>query len=431
MANAPWFVLSDHRDALQVKFVPSEHRYWDPRVMAESPLPTFPRGGVVELTGPGAMWMFAHAAARAAIDGAADIRVISASPDGTCDDASKSNIEIATRTDESNSAPSDQAIQGLIEIRLASPPYLTSSAIARLVGPVISELQSMRIDDVCLTGNGSAGMYADLARAAVLAGAKSLSYFSPRTGQFQILSLHGYHPPLGSSLVLDNWLQGRLEAKVPGRVIGVAGDPNTGKSVFSSLLDFHRRKVGTPGWKLDCDAQAPTPPWYLQSRACGRGTEAEVLRQALKRDWTGDMEVALAEQLTNMKRSLPISIADLPGGNHKAKPPQRLPSGRERMFRPVDALIIIQPANNPTAELWRQELERHQMADRIKAVITSSAPDATPTLSGNWIDGVWRGEAQGLDRSRLLEELYSGMCPALRDLWTTLTKESRPAAAND
>jgi hypothetical protein len=430
MRNRSWFDTEVDGNLLRIRFNPCVDRFWEPRVMADVPLPVFPKGGVVELLGAGAMWMFAHAAARATVDGAADISVISAASDGTWDDETSSDIHLSVRTNESSLTLDNLAIQGLIETRLASPPYLTPAAIARLIEPAVAKLQSMRLRDLCLTGNGSAGIYAKLASAAVVAGVESLSYYSPRTGQLQILSLHENCPPLGASLVLDNWLQDRLECSVPGIVIGVAGDPNTGKSVFSSLLDYHRRKDGTPGWRLDCDAQAPTPPWYLRSRASGMGAEAEVLRQKLKRDWTGNMEVALSEQLENMKHSLPVSIADLPGGNHHATPPQRLPPGRERLFSPVDSLIVIQPADNPTAELWREELEHHQMANRIKAVITSVAPEAGPSLTGRMIDGIWRGEARGLDRSRLMEEVYPAMLPAIGELWKVLVNGNGSSLAN-
>lgn len=321
---------------------------------------------------------------------------------------------------------SNASQRGLVEISLVSPPPLSPTAIKRLIVDARCDLHAKKLPEICITGQGSVEVYTALAFEAVRAGAQSLSCFAPRFGQLQVYSSTQCDdcPPAGALLPLNNWLQERLAIRLHGHVTGVAGDPNTGKSVFSTVLDYHRRQAGAAGWRLDCDAQAPTPPWYLQSRAGGLGVEADALRSTLKRDWTPHMELLLADQLKNMRSSLPVSIADLPGGNHKADPPQRLPPGRERLFEPIDALIVLEASDRRTAEQWRMELAGHALSERIRAVVTSTAPNSTPRLTGHTVDGVWQGVAQGLDRAHSIRDLHQGFLPALDELWRVISATS-------
>ena len=407
-----WFAVSQTRSAVQVHFAPGEDRFWGPELLGDAPLPKFQEGDVVTLSGPGAVWMYAHAAAKAAADGAVQIHAESVAPDGTSEDLSGSSIRLSIDPMQSN--------RGLISIQLSASLALSPKAIESMMFTVITQLESLRPTDICLTGQGPVAVYARLAFHAVRCGAKSLSCFSPRAGCIQIASLASQLPPVGAVLELDSWLRLALGNPFQGKIIGVAGDPNTGKSVFSSVLDFHRQALGLTGWRLDCDAQAPTPPWYLRSVAAGDGNHAAQLRKSLKRDWTHNMEIALAEQLRSMQRALPLTVADLPGGDHRVDPPQRIPLGREVVFEPIESLILIQPARKPTANLWCEELSQHNLADRVVAILTSADPDLAPQLCGGWQGSLWIGQVRGLDRSRTIEELHTAFLPKLHELWNAI-----------
>ena len=47
-------------------------------------------------------------------------------------------------------------------------------------------------------------------------------------------------------------------------MIGVLGDPNSGKSVFSKVFGCILQKYSDKSvWVYDCDAVAPTADWYI------------------------------------------------------------------------------------------------------------------------------------------------------------------------
>ena len=209
-------------------------------------------------------------------------------------------------------------------------------------------------------------------------------------------------------------------------ILGVTGDPNCGKSVLSAALDSYREQIGCEGWKLDCDGQSPTPPWYLSLIGDER---ARQFREAQKRCWTPEMEATIAEQLRLGRELFSVLIADLPGGNHKAVPPQRLPEGRERIFAAVDTLILLERDDALSEAAWREALRPHGLDGRLAAVLRSRHPDGPPSLSVCQEGGLWRGEVTGLDRSRSARELAEAYQSGLKQLWPALRDFARGRSA--
>lgn len=203
-------------------------------------------------------------------------------------------------------------------------------------------------------------------------------------------------------------------------VIGVVGDPNSGKSVFSELLETSGRICGQRLWTLDCDYAAPTPRWYLQMLRNGQ-QEAAMLRQKCKRKWTPEAERLVAGILQNMKRHAVLTIADLPGGIHpQDEPPEcgvRIPPGREQMMKEVDFFIVIDRPDRNSGRLWRAALARFGLEDRIILSVRSEAPDAA--LSLREVDdrtlamtGLIR--EHGTPSEKLLQRLWSAVNRALK-----------------
>jgi len=113
------------------------------------------------------------------------------------------------------------------------------------------------------------------------------------------------------------------ELKSHGVIIGVIGDPNSGKSVFSELLEQSGNAAGETLWRFDCDYAAPTPNWYLDMIKNQQEKEGKELRSTYKGKWVPGAEEELVAQLLQMRKYIPTIIADLPGGLHKKDLVQR------------------------------------------------------------------------------------------------------------
>ncbi|GAB6186699.1 hypothetical protein [Thermopirellula anaerolimosa] len=408
-----WFRVRSNARELHVEFVASRDRFWPPDVLREPPLPIEGVSGRrVMLSGPGAVWMYAHAAARFRAAGAQSVRVESPHKPGDADgfEGSESRLIPADLENEKGA---------LLLVRLRPAPPLSADAVNRLLEPRLDELLRLRPAELVISGRAGVDVYARAASTAIDAGVRRVSCWSARDGLIVVHDRQG--DLLGATITRPDWLARAMPKPVQSWVLGVAGDPNSGKSVFSMVLDVYRDRIGCDGWKLDCDGQSPTPPWYLDPT--DRETAGK-MREAHKRDWTPAMEAAIARQLCRAREMFSVSIADLPGGNHKVSPPQRLPPGREIIFAQVDALILLDKENSPAEAAWREALRPHGLDQRIAAVLLSHDPAGTPSLTVHEENGLLRGRVTGLDRSRSAEDLLEAFREGLDQLWTAIGEKA-------
>ena len=183
-----------------------------------------------------------------------------------------------------------------------------------------------------------------------------------------------------------------------GVVLGVVGDPNSGKSVLAKLLDEAARLLSITSWKLDCDAASPTPDWFIHLAARDEQT-AKRLRQQSKLGWTSEMEKTLAEALRCCRRHQRLTIADLPGGDHHVCPPQRMPPGREVLFQEIDRFLILGRQGSEAAKGWRTQLEHFGWAGRVVATLESRSPENDCQIEWRNFREPWTGWVQGLNRT--------------------------------
>lgn len=189
-----------------------------------------------------------------------------------------------------------------------------------------------------------------------------------------------------------------------GIILGILGDPNSGKSVFSKLASSTLTRMSFASWSLDCDLASPTPDWFLYASKKEAERVCE-LRQSQKRKWTPELEKRGAEDLKACRSSYDILIADLPGGIHTGKfenNPQRIPKGREVLMEDVDYFLILTRPDTDAVDGWQRELNAVGMGKKVVAVVESLNPDAEqPTLEMSPPSdpgGLWSGWAIGLDR---------------------------------
>ncbi len=170
------------------------------------------------------------------------------------------------------------------------------------------------------------------------------------------------------------------------RSVVMCGDPNSGKSVYSTIFREALKNLGVRVVHLDLDKAAPTPQWYLDAEIAAK--EAEFLfsqgklsqekldeakkkleeaaerRQAMKRPWSLDLAEEAKQELLTVarKEKNDFVIGDIGGGKIK-KDEQgkivkitRLTAENARILEGADAVIIV--SNNPQgAAEWKKLIE--------------------------------------------------------------------------
>ena len=426
-----WFSIERNPNETLLAFHPEPHvRFWPPSVLREAPLPrNLIRGGKVVITGPGSVWMYAHAAALIAAEGG-------------CVEVRKPQDQAARNMGDSSTRPSssprdfftvhrrefgDEHSIALVKLDIRPSPPLTKTEISKVVETVGDELKKLPgVSSICLTGSGPVEVYAGIASAAVSQGISRIVCVSPRDGYVTVwpCDIQAAEPP---SEAID-WIHTLLRPKQGSLTLGVVGDPNCGKSVLSRALYYCAIRANYWAWRFDSDGQSPTPEWYLSLRQTFP-EEAEQLRKLQKIGWTHEMEDILTRQLTVARDYFDVLIVDLPGGHLKASPPQRIPPGREMLFNLIDRFIIVYQ-DHGSPQPWVEALREHQLHKRIVAIIASANPREPPSLTLNkTADNIWKGHATGLDRAVKLNNIVSSFQKSLLPFWNALCP--RPSSPGD
>ena len=221
-----------------------------------------------------------------------------------------------------------------------------------------------------------------------------------------------------------------------GVVVGVIGDPNSGKSVFSRAFYMAVRSTMPKWfqpWIYDCDLASPTPDWYCEAimKAQPEAVDGyKALRDEQKVKWNPDMEARCASDLGVLRTNLDLVIADLPGGRHpkEGEPyfePKRIPDdSRASMFRQCDAFILIcrKDKHDEILKGWIDAFDKYGLQDRIMAVLDSSDPESDFSIAPLSTDanGVLMGDVRGLDRKHSAGETGLKLVEAVRPLVRSL-----------
>ncbi|GIX05127.1 MAG: hypothetical protein KatS3mg114_0996 [Planctomycetaceae bacterium] len=393
-----WCQLRAAADHVVVEFQPAPTGYWEPEAFTTAELPSeLLRDRRVMMEGRGAIWMYAFVAIQARAAGARTLQCLSLEDPTTVPQAADvAFLEHCRCT--LRMIPEAQAPCGLLTVHYRHTPRVTPQEEQALLEQAVKKLHSHRCRHLTLSGRCSVAGYAQLAWTAYDVGAERLWCWSARDGLLQVYAQQPQATPFHVSR--ETYPPGLLPLFQPTRescVVGVVGDPNSGKSVLSRILLTVLEMQGYECWLLDCDAAAPTPEWYVSLLDRER---AEQIRRVLKGEWTEEKQRIVADQLRHTRRFFEMLIADLPGGNLNVDPPQRIPPGRDNLFELLDAIIVVDRPEKQSALAWQQALAAYGLEGRVAAVLASENPHAPFSLRleppGT---RVLRGTITGLDRS--------------------------------
>ncbi len=357
-----------------------ENRYWAPQVLSQYPLPSSIQAPRILVEGPGSVWMYAHVGAWAgALRIPLEVKVIHQGGSGNLSNCQR---RLVPREDS----------QAFLEVNLPRAVPIAPSEIDALIGEIVQELHQRCPRTLVIGGRASVKVYARLAHAAVMAGAERIACWSARDGLVLVFPLK----KSGEQFQRPQWLTQLVQPK-HSTIWGVIGDPHRGKSIFSEVLLNCLEKKGVTSWKLDCDGASPTPPWFAAS---SEDPEVQKQREELKLPWTPQMESTIADHLRQGRDLFEVLIADLPGGNHKVHPPDRIPSSRKEMFSQIDKFILLTDAEGVGEQGWRSALQKHGLHQQLAAVLVSADPQDEPSFHLEQEEPILRGRVTGLDRNR-------------------------------
>lgn len=264
------------------------------------------------------------------------------------------------------------------------------------------------LKSVIITGRGSLLFYSILASSVAISGFENI--FIEKPTEKTLLKIAG------------NLLYEKSENKEAGKMIGVLGDPNCGKSVFSKVFGCILEESSKKNvWVYDCDASAPTSDWYIYGLQQAKSDiEADMIkkaRNAIKCKWFYELECKTAESMQNVKKQLEVIVADFPGGYHDEEKNihKRIPdSGRVEMLKCCDYFVIIGRSDKLEAiNEWKSELRKYNLDDKVIAEIISKDPEHSPIIEKYFFDdyGIFHATVCGLDRQNsrklIVESFYS------------------------
>ena len=413
-----WFSIEAKDNNITVHLKQNEQNKWLPEYLLNNPINlSNAKKHPVIIEGKAPVWMYAYVAIQAYKAGASEILIYQPNVNAP--------IKIFPIDDyrDSNNLffQSDDILQNIEIVRfipkLPSDPWDPKGLIH-----VKKHFHEHKPKHCCLTGQGANWMYASFAVQACKAGMDTISCYIPRESSDKIIILKSESHK--NNFIEYSDIVNYLKVE-NGLVIGIVGDPNSGKSVFSAALAAVSYDLTISNWILDCDGASPTPKWFTSMMRKGNTDEAIQLRSSQKIQWTHELEKNIANQIRNLKNTTKLTIADLPGGDHRDKNNiMRIPPGREVMMKEIDKFIILGRKNEKIAEKWGDELKKHNLDNRIIAILNSHSPEAQPICECELKSGIFVGSVSGLDRKQSLEIYTKNFKTPLSKLFQTILSEN-------
>jgi len=385
MENTVIFSFDETDGNLVIHLNPSADRNLLPSVLEDPAIDNLPfNGKKTVLEGGAPLWLYAYFAVRAVMKGTKEIIVCQPGVDDTLIWSGGPLLTANAATDTPCFVISKKDSHD-VRLKFFFPPHEKKGkwTMADLIKTPLSFPDNTEI--LFIGGKAANWMYLAVVVTAHNAGIKHILYDTPTERSY--ISIGAVKPNIDLN-------KPKLEKS--GLVVGIVGNPNSGKSVFSDWLENEIMDEWENSWRIDADHASPTPKWYLDGISSGQ--EDEVIKIRKKQNWTSDMELNIAGRLRTTREYLDITLVDLPGGR-KLSPTEHqcIPPGREVIFKEIDLFLILW-RDEAILEGWLSALREHNMENRVFAEIQSCNPDDPPFLETHREENKVIGKAQGLKR---------------------------------
>ena len=316
METMQWFRVSATGDEIAIEFAPGPNQHWDPKVLDGHPLDLgddAAPGRSVHVSGRGSVWMYAAAGAAAGA-ARADLTVDVPPIRGRLRMPRRGDHPLPEAAWIERIQPSDDTARLILRFHSSGPESIPESDMVAAGLRHFAASACRGIREVVLTGRGPTWGYAALAAGAVDSDVERVLFFSPVDHLPIVCWSRNERGPLPEP---PSWLLdalGYVRDARPGVTVGVIGDPNSGKSVFSMLLErafVSVRSDAVRAFRYDCDRASPTPYWFLRMQS--RGPEApdpRTLREAAKQKWTHEMERSIAQAIGRLRPYFDVVVAE-------------------------------------------------------------------------------------------------------------------------
>lgn len=386
-----WYQITDDGKALTIEIISHpEKRHYNYEDLRINPLSEVDfHNKNVTIRGVSAVWIYSHMALQAFYGGADSIKIYNREMN--------EYIEIIPENFENPENTNNKVLESIRFRNISDDKVLLSMEKRRWTE---DDLRSLIKGFEFLPDNSSVIIHFEAANPAFIGAyiaillalkkSQSIEYFDVRLNQLvnlETLESDQFELPTDSE-----------KKKI---TVGIVGDPNSGKSVFSNVFQHYLSEKRISCWMLDADAASPTQKWYLNSP---QRDSIEEDRKAQKYEWTHEMEKERAVAIRNFREYHDILLVDLPGGIHsKEKPPQRMPEGRAVMFQDLDYIILIGRDDKGVAENgWLDELKKNDIDAKVILIMTSYEDKnsfAIPKVV--WRVNHFRADIRGLERDNI------------------------------
>lgn len=191
----------------------------------------------------------------------------------------------------------------------------------------------------------------------------AIAFYDPRIKGGVIFASHSKEYEVGKILEVKSDEIERASGIHNTKIIGIVGDPNSGKSVFLHLLNESLRSKGFITLTQEADITAPTQQWSL--------FEQNVRKELKKYMNTKERLEWIINSLSEAKnaKSTDYIIADIGGG--KPEKGERVTKENLAILQHVDGIVIVSRNENKQINEWLKELKAYVPDIKIYGILES------------------------------------------------------------